>query len=72
MFSLEQYSKYTLGTYEDEEESAEFYYKNHEFLMMEMLKGKEDINWSNTPIFAHLRDRFPVCPSSVSVSCHPL
>lgn len=52
---------HTHGICEDADDSAEVFYKHHHFLLSRMLKGEEDVQWTNTCIFEHLCEKFPVC-----------
>lgn len=51
---------HTHGICEDAEDSAEVVYKHREFLLLRMLKGEEDVEWSETNLFRHLVGKFPV------------
>jgi hypothetical protein len=51
---------HTHGICEDNDDSAEVFYKHHYFLLTRMLKGEENVEWVNTDIFAHLCEKFPV------------
>lgn len=39
----------------------EVFYKHRQFLLSRMLKREEDIPWTQTNIFEHLCEKFPVC-----------
>ena len=52
---------HTHGICEDADDSAEVFYKHHDFLLSRMLKGEEDVQWTTTCIFEHLCEKFPVC-----------
>ncbi|KKZ68782.1 hypothetical protein EMCG_00995 [[Emmonsia] crescens] len=54
-YLFDEYTKHTNGACEDAEESAEVFYKHHEFLINQMVQGKENVDWASTPIYAHLR-----------------
>ncbi|KAF2490126.1 hypothetical protein BU16DRAFT_586218 [Lophium mytilinum] len=41
------------------EEASETFYSHRSFLMEAMLKRSEGIGWSNTPLYQHLKARFP-------------
>ncbi|KAL1953988.1 hypothetical protein VTO42DRAFT_1874 [Malbranchea cinnamomea] len=58
-FLFQEYTKHTHGACEDAEDSAEVFYKHREFLITQMLRGKEGVDWPVTPIYAHLRQKFP-------------
>lgn len=45
----------------DREEAAEIFYKHRLFLIMSMLSRAQGIGWSNTPLYQHMKNRFPVC-----------
>jgi hypothetical protein len=55
-----QYVLHTHGICEDGDDSAEVFYKHHNFLLSRMMKGEEEVNWAETSIFAHLCEKFPV------------
>ena len=54
-----QYVNHTYGICEDADDSAEVFYKHHEFLLVQMLKGEEGVEWVRTSIFQHLCKKFP-------------
>ncbi|QRD84760.1 hypothetical protein F9C07_9016 [Aspergillus flavus] len=58
-YLCEEYVSHTHGICEDNDDSAEVFYKHHHFLLTRMLKGEEGIQWVDTDIFAHLREKFP-------------
>ncbi|KAM5430008.1 hypothetical protein McanMca71_006396 [Microsporum canis] len=58
-FLLDEYTRHTHGACEDAEESLEVFHKHHEFLIRQMIQGKEDIDWPSTLVYAHLREEFP-------------
>jgi hypothetical protein len=60
-----QYVLHTHGICEDGDDSAEVFYKHHNFLLSRMMKG-EEVNWTETSIFAHLCEKFPVRVRSLS------
>lgn len=55
-----QYVGHTHGICEDGDDSAEVFYKHHSFLLEQMINGKEGVNWTETNIFQHLCEKFPV------------
>ncbi|EDN05992.1 conserved hypothetical protein [Histoplasma mississippiense (nom. inval.)] len=57
-YLFDEYTKHTNGTCEDAEDSAEVFYKHHEFLINQMVRGKENVDWASTPIYAHLRELY--------------
>ncbi|KAI3009701.1 hypothetical protein CBS147346_2039 [Aspergillus niger] len=58
-YLCEEYVSHTHGICEDADDSAEVFYKHHHFLLSRMLKGEEDVQWTNTCIFEHLCEKFP-------------
>ncbi|RMJ22890.1 hypothetical protein PHISP_06232 [Aspergillus sp. HF37] len=58
-YLLEEYANHTHGVCEDAEDSAEVLYKHRGFLLLRMMKGGEDVDWTNTTLFAHLCEKFP-------------
>ncbi|KAE8392199.1 hypothetical protein BDV23DRAFT_151802 [Aspergillus alliaceus] len=58
-YLCEEYVSHTHGICEDNDDSAEVFYKHHHFLLTQMLKGEEGVQWVNTDIFAHFREKFP-------------
>ncbi|RAK71165.1 uncharacterized protein BO72DRAFT_453963 [Aspergillus fijiensis CBS 313.89] len=58
-YLFEEYVSHTHGICEDADDSAEVFYKHHNFLLSRMLKGEENVQWSTTHILAHLSERFP-------------
>ncbi|KAF3896576.1 DNMT1-RFD domain-containing protein [Trichophyton interdigitale] len=58
-FLLDEYTRHTHGACEDAEESLEVFNKHHEFLIRQMVQGKEDIDWPSTSVYSHLREEFP-------------
>lgn len=58
-YLCEEYVSHTHGICEDNDDSAEVFYKHHHFLLTQMLKGEEGVQWVNTDIFAHLCEKFP-------------
>ncbi|EEH40432.2 hypothetical protein PAAG_02487 [Paracoccidioides lutzii Pb01] len=58
-YLFDEYTKHTNGACEDAEDSAEVFYKHHEFLINQMVQGKENVDWASTPICAHLRELYP-------------
>ena len=42
------------------EDVCQRFYYHHNFLMKSMLEGQEGLDWTDTPIFHHLKDKFPV------------
>ncbi|PGH05364.1 hypothetical protein AJ79_06833 [Helicocarpus griseus UAMH5409] len=58
-YLFEEYTKHTNGACEDAEDSAEVFYKHHEFLIKQMVRGKENVDWASTLIYAHLREIYP-------------
>ncbi|KAF3483459.1 uncharacterized protein GIQ15_02783 [Arthroderma uncinatum] len=58
-FLLDEYTRHTHGACEDVEESLEVFRKHHEFLIRQMVQGREGIDWPNTLVYAHLREEFP-------------
>ncbi|OAT12486.1 hypothetical protein BDBG_07820 [Blastomyces gilchristii SLH14081] len=57
-YLFDEYTKHTNGACEDAEDSAEVFYKHHEFLINRMVQGKENVDWASTPIYAHLRELY--------------
>ncbi|PGH02279.1 hypothetical protein GX51_04719 [Blastomyces parvus] len=57
-YLFEEYTKHTNGACEDAEDSAEVFYKHHEFLINQMVQGKENVDWASTPIYSHLRELY--------------
>jgi len=55
-----QYVTHTHGICEDGDDSAEVIYKHHSFLLSQMIMGKEGVQWTETNIFKHLCEKFPV------------
>ncbi|KKK19328.1 hypothetical protein P175DRAFT_0426382 [Aspergillus ochraceoroseus IBT 24754] len=55
----DEYVHHTYGICEDGDDSAEVFYKHHNFLLSRMLKGEENVEWTETNIFAHLCEKFP-------------
>lgn len=55
-----QYVNHTHGICEDADDSAEVFYKHHNFLLSRMLKGEEGVQWTGTSVFGHLCEKFPV------------
>lgn len=60
MLILSQYTKHTHGACDDTEDAEEVFDKHHEFLILQMLHGREGVDWPVTPIYSHFRDKFPV------------
>ncbi|KAI9371801.1 hypothetical protein BJX61DRAFT_534513 [Aspergillus egyptiacus] len=58
-YLCDEYVLHTHGICEDGDDSAEVFYKHHNFLLSRMIKGEEDVNWPETSIFAHLCEKFP-------------
>lgn len=60
IFFFHQYVAHTHGICEDADDSAEVFYKHHSFLLSQMIQGREDVQWTETTIFKHLAEKFPV------------
>ncbi|KAL4887442.1 hypothetical protein BJY04DRAFT_2587 [Aspergillus karnatakaensis] len=58
-YLCDEYVLHTHGICEDGDDSAEVFYKHHNFLLSRMMKGEEEVNWPETSIFAHLCEKFP-------------
>ncbi|KAL2838722.1 hypothetical protein BJY01DRAFT_219823 [Aspergillus pseudoustus] len=58
-YLCDEYVLHTHGICEDGDDSAEVFYKHHNFLLSRMIKGEEEVNWAETSIFAHLCEKFP-------------
>ncbi|RAL13952.1 uncharacterized protein BO97DRAFT_387103 [Aspergillus homomorphus CBS 101889] len=58
-YLCEEYVSHTHGICEDADDSAEVFYKHHNFLLSRMLKGEENVQWCTTPILVHLSEKFP-------------
>ena len=59
-YLCEEYIHHTHGICEDADDSAEVFYKHHNFLLHRMLKGEEGVGWVETNFFGHLSEKFPV------------
>ncbi|OAX81166.1 hypothetical protein ACJ72_04493 [Emergomyces africanus] len=57
-YLFDEYTKHTNGACEDAEDAAEVFYKHHEFLIKQMVRGKENVDWASTPVYAHLRELY--------------
>ncbi|TQB77476.1 hypothetical protein MPDQ_000016 [Monascus purpureus] len=57
-YLCEEYVHHTHGICEDVDDSAEVFYKHHNFLLSRMLKG-EGVGWVETNLFKHLCEKFP-------------
>ncbi|OJD15961.1 hypothetical protein AJ78_03830 [Emergomyces pasteurianus Ep9510] len=57
-YLFDEYTKHTNGACEDAEDSAEVFYKHHEFLITQMVRGRENVDWASTPVYAHLRELY--------------
>lgn len=55
---FEKYAAEELGS-SDAQEGMEQMYAHKEFLILAMISGKEGLSWSNYPIYAHFRKKFP-------------
>jgi hypothetical protein len=55
-----QYVGHTHGICEDGDDSAEVFYKHHSFLLLQMVRGREDVHWPETSIFKRLCEKYPV------------
>ncbi len=55
-----QYVEHSNHRFEGVDDAAEGFYKHREFLILTMLSGKERVNWPISPIYRHMRQRFPV------------
>ena len=55
-----QYVEHSNYRYEDVDDAAEAFYKHRDFLILTMLSGKERVNWSVSPFYRHVRQKFPV------------
>lgn len=51
---------HTHGICEDADDSLEVFHKHHTFLLSRMLKGEENVQWTETNVFQHLCETFPV------------
>ncbi|KAL3451896.1 hypothetical protein BJX65DRAFT_303618 [Aspergillus insuetus] len=58
-YLCDEYVLHTHGICEDGDDSAEVFYKHHNFLLSRMMKGEEEVNWAETSIFTHLCEKFP-------------
>ncbi|KAL2821576.1 hypothetical protein BJX63DRAFT_220166 [Aspergillus granulosus] len=58
-YLCDEYVLHTHGICEDGDDSAEAFYKHHNFLLSRMIRGEEEVNWAETSIFAHLCEKFP-------------
>ncbi|KAK2792032.1 hypothetical protein FQN52_004142 [Onygenales sp. PD_12] len=58
-YLLDEYTRHTNGACEDAEDAAEVFYKHHEFLIKQMVRGRENVDWATTPLYAHLRELYP-------------
>ncbi|KAI9928239.1 hypothetical protein AWENTII_007939 [Aspergillus wentii] len=58
-YLCEEYVSHTHGICEDADDSAEVFYKHHQFLLSRMLKGEEGVQWTKTNLFEHLCEKFP-------------
>ncbi|RHZ70401.1 hypothetical protein CDV55_107796 [Aspergillus turcosus] len=58
-YLCEEYVNHTHGICEDADDSAEVFYKHHNFLLSRMLKGEEEVEWTKTQLFEHLCEKFP-------------
>ncbi|KAH1616748.1 hypothetical protein KXX21_009711 [Aspergillus fumigatus] len=58
-YLCEEYVNHTHGICEDADDSAEVFYKHHNFLLSRMLKGEEEVEWTKTHLFEHLCEKFP-------------
>ncbi|KAL4920423.1 hypothetical protein BDW62DRAFT_176403 [Aspergillus aurantiobrunneus] len=58
-YLCDEYVLHTHGICEDGDDSAEVFYKHHNFLLSRMIKGEEEVNWPETSIFTHLCEKFP-------------
>ncbi|OJI96037.1 hypothetical protein ASPVEDRAFT_48312 [Aspergillus versicolor CBS 583.65] len=55
----DEYVLHTHGICEDGDDSAEVFYKHHNFLLSRMINGEEEVNWAETNIFPHICEKFP-------------
>ncbi|KAL5343061.1 hypothetical protein BJX70DRAFT_206767 [Aspergillus crustosus] len=58
-YLCDEYVLHTHGICEDGDDSAEVFYKHHNFLLSRMMKEDEEVNWADTSIFAHFCEKFP-------------
>ncbi|PGH19431.1 hypothetical protein AJ80_03931 [Polytolypa hystricis UAMH7299] len=58
-YLFDEYTRHTHGACEDAEEAAEVFYKHHVFLIDEMVRGRESIDWSSTPLYTQLHELYP-------------
>ncbi|KAL4890246.1 hypothetical protein BDV59DRAFT_185121 [Aspergillus ambiguus] len=58
-YLCEEYVNHTHGICEDADDSLEVFHKHHTFLLSRMLKGEENVQWTDTNVFHHLRETFP-------------
>ncbi|KAE8148950.1 hypothetical protein BDV25DRAFT_157205 [Aspergillus avenaceus] len=70
-YLCEEYVNHTHGICEDNDDSAEVFYKHHCFLLTRMLKGEEGVQWVNTDIFAHLCEKFPEDYEEIKAELEP-
>ncbi|KAE8352992.1 hypothetical protein BDV28DRAFT_134037 [Aspergillus coremiiformis] len=70
-YLCEEYVSHTHGICEDNDDSAEVFYKHHHFLLTRMLKGEEDVQWTTTEIFAHLCQKFPEDYEEIKAELEP-
>jgi hypothetical protein len=60
LYARRQYTRHTNGACEDPEDSAEVFYKHHAFLIAQMVRGKEGVDWQGTPLYNHFQKKYPV------------
>ncbi|KAJ0425487.1 hypothetical protein BJY00DRAFT_298545 [Aspergillus carlsbadensis] len=58
-YLCDEYVLHTHGICEDGDDSADVFYKHHNFLLSRMMKGEEEVNWAEMSIFVHLCEKFP-------------
>ncbi|KAK2744392.1 hypothetical protein FQN57_004288 [Myotisia sp. PD_48] len=58
-YLLEEYTRHTNGACEDASDSAEIFNKHSEFLIKQMMQGKEGVDWASTSIYSHLQNKYP-------------
>ncbi|KAF7590904.1 hypothetical protein BBP40_002266 [Aspergillus hancockii] len=70
-YLCEEYVNHTHGICEDNDDSAEVFYKHRYFLLTRMLKDEEGVQWVNTDIFAHLCEKFPEDYEEIKAELEP-
>ncbi|OCL01732.1 hypothetical protein AOQ84DRAFT_383421 [Glonium stellatum] len=56
---FQEYAEDSRFRCDDRDEAAEIFYKHRLFLIMAMLNRAQGIGWSSTPLYQHMKNKFP-------------